>query len=383
MCGLCFAGLLAARFVGFSNLALVPLAGGLVILLWMLWVDPPLDSHHRPARSPTPSAACSSAGRWRSSCGAGPSGRCGRSARSASCFALTIAWELGEWVARSRPDTDLIPNKRDSAIDIAFGTLGGAPERPGARCCPSGRRDRLSRVGSLDGRVIAIAGAAGGLGPVVAERLADAGATLALTDRDQGRLDEVVADLALAEERVDARVADLLDEADTGGWAQAIEERFGRVDGLLHLVGGWKGGEPIATAPLEDYEWLHDLLVRTVIHTTRAFYDALAGSEHGRFVLVSSSQAQSPGGTNAAYGATKAAAESWTLALADAFRGADSAATANIVVVNAIVTPRMRAESPDKPFKTFTSAEEIAAALEFVCSDAARKMNGKRLPLYP
>ena len=120
---------------------------------------------------------------------------------------------------------------------------------------------------------------------------------------------------------MDARVADLLDEADTGGWAKAIEERFGRVDGLLHLVGGWKGGEPIATAPLEDYEWLHDLLVRTVIHTTRAFYDALAASEHGRFVLVSSSQAQSPGGTNAAYGATKAAAESWTLALADAFRG--------------------------------------------------------------
>ncbi len=238
-------------------------------------------------------------------------------------------------------------------------------------------------MGSLDGRVIAIAGAAGGLGPVVAERLADAGATLALTDRDQGRLDEVVDDLGLGEERVDARVADLLDEADTGGWAKAIEERFGRVDCLLHLVGGWKGGEPIATAPLEDYEWLHDLLVRTVIHTTRAFYDALAASDHGRFVLVSSSQAQSPGGTNAAYGATKAAAESWTLALADAFRGADSAATANIVVVNAIVTPRMRAESPDKPFKTFTSAEEIAAALEFVCSDAARKMNGKRLPLYP
>ena len=43
----------------------------------------------------------------------------------------------------------------------------------------------------------------------------------------------------------------------------------------------------------------------------------------------------------------------------------------------------MRAENPDKPFKTFTSAEEIAAAIEFLCSDAAPKMNGKRLPLYP
>ncbi len=238
-------------------------------------------------------------------------------------------------------------------------------------------------MSALDGRVIAIAGAAGGLGPVVAKQLADAGATLALTDRDQGRLDEVVAGLGLADERVDAQVVDLLDEAGAIGWAKALDQRFGHVDGLLHLVGGWKGGEPLATAPLADYEWLHDLLVRTVIHTTRAFCDQLAASEHGRFVLVSSSQAQAPGGTNAAYGATKAAAEAWTLALADTFVKAESAATANILVINAIVTPRMRAESPEKAFKTFTSAEEIAAAIEFICSDAAQKMNGKRFPLYP
>ena len=130
-----------------------------------------------------------------------------------------------------------------------------------------------------------------------------------------------------------------------------------------------------------DYEWLHDLLVRTVQHTTRAFHDALAASEHGRFVLVSSTQAQSPEGTNAAYAAAKAAAESWTLALADSF--ADTAATANIIVVNAILTPRMREESPDKPFQTFTPAEQIADAIAFVCCDAAAKMNGQRLSLHP
>jgi NAD(P)-dependent dehydrogenase (short-subunit alcohol dehydrogenase family) len=238
-------------------------------------------------------------------------------------------------------------------------------------------------MGNLDGRVIAVAGAAGGLGPVVAKRLADAGASLALTDRDQGRLDGVVAELGLDDDRVDARVVDLLDPSSAADWAAALSERFGGVDGLLHLVGGWKGGDPLHTAALEDYEWLHDLLVRTVIHTTRAFYEPLAASDNGRFVLVSSSQAQSPGGTNAAYGATKAAAESWTLALADSFREAGSAATANIVVINAIVTPRMREENPDKAYKTFTSAEEIAGAIEFVCSDDGRKMNGKRLPLYP
>ena len=238
-------------------------------------------------------------------------------------------------------------------------------------------------MNSLDGRVIAIAGAAGGLGPVVASRLADAGATLALTDRDQARLDTLVADLNLDESRVDARVVDLLDEDAARGWADALAERFGGVDGLLHLVGGWKGGDPLSTTPLADYEWLHDLLVRTVIHTTRAFYERLAASEHGRFVLVSSSQAQAPGGTNASYGATKAAAEAWTLALADSFREAGSAATANILVINAILTPAMREANPDKPYKTFTSVEEIAEGLAFICSDAARKMNGKRFPLYP
>ena len=238
-------------------------------------------------------------------------------------------------------------------------------------------------MSALEGRVIAVAGAGGSLGPVVARRLADAGASIALTDIQQANLDRLIAELDLPSERVHAQVADLLDEDATRAWTGSITDHFGHVDGLMHLVGGWRGGEPLATASLADYEWLHDALVRTTIHTTRAFYDALAASDHGRFVLVSSSQAQDPDGTNAAYGATKAAAESWTLALADSFREAGSAATANILVINAIVTPQMRVDSPEKAFETFTSTEEIAGAIEFICSDEARKMNGKRLPLYP
>ncbi len=238
-------------------------------------------------------------------------------------------------------------------------------------------------MGALDRRVITIAGAGGGLGPAVAQRLADDGAILALTDRDQERLDALVSELGLGEDRIDARVVDLLSEEAAKDWAGALTERFGRIDGLLHLVGGWRGGEPLATAPLEDYTFLHDLLVRTVIYTTRAFHDSLAASENGRFVLVSSAQAQKPDGTNAAYGATKAAAESWTLALADSFRKAESAATANIVVVNAILTTQMREDNPDKPYRTFTSVEDLADALAFVCSDAGGKMNGKRFELHP
>jgi NAD(P)-dependent dehydrogenase (short-subunit alcohol dehydrogenase family) len=234
-------------------------------------------------------------------------------------------------------------------------------------------------MNDLTGRVVAIAGVAGGLGPSVAERLAATGATIAATDVRQDAIDEVGARLGLPVERWDGRAVDLLDEEAARGWCAALVERFGRVDALAHLVGGWRGGQPLHEAPLSDWALLHDLLVRTVQHTTRAFHDALLSSEHGRFVLVSSKQAQAPTDANAAYAAAKAAAEAWTLALADGFEGAR--ATANVIVVDAILTPAMRAESPDEEFPTFTPAEHIAAGIEFLLSDEAGKMNGQRLAL--
>jgi NAD(P)-dependent dehydrogenase (short-subunit alcohol dehydrogenase family) len=233
----------------------------------------------------------------------------------------------------------------------------------------------------LDGHVIAIAGAAGGLGPSVATRLADAGATVALADVDQERADDVARGLGLPDDRVDARAVDLLDEKAANGWAADLTERFGRIDGLLHLVGGWRGGDPIESFDLSDYEFLHDLLVRTVQLTTRAFHPALTSGERGTFVLVSAAAAQKPEGTNAAYASAKAAAEAWTLALADSFEG--TPATANVVVVNAILTPAMREKSPDKDFPTFTPAEQIADAMVFLCSHSATRMNGQRLSLHP
>lgn len=231
----------------------------------------------------------------------------------------------------------------------------------------------------LQDRVIAIAGVGGGLGPLVAQRLAAEGATVAGNDRHQETLDALAADLDLPPERWDGRTVDLLDEEAARGWCEALVERFDRVDGLVHLVGGWRGGQPLHEEPLSDWELLHDLLIRTVQHTTRAFHDQIAAGSRGRFVLVSAKQAQAPSNANAAYAAAKAAAEAWTLALADGFE--PGGATANIIVVDAILTPQMREENPGKEFPTFTPAEDVAAAIAFLCSDEAGKMNGQRLPL--
>jgi NAD(P)-dependent dehydrogenase (short-subunit alcohol dehydrogenase family) len=231
-------------------------------------------------------------------------------------------------------------------------------------------------AGSLDGRVVAVAGGAGNLGPTVVRRLADDGARACVCGRDREGLEALAADIPTP---IETDVVDLLDPLATKAWATDLAARHdGRVDGLVHLVGGWRGGKPIEEAPLEDWDFLSPLLVRTLQHATQAFAPVLLESG-GRFVLVSSSQAQTPTHPNAVYAAAKAATETWALALADRFKG--SGATANMVVVGAIATPEMREESPDKDFSTFTPAEEIADAIAYLCSDAAASMNGQRVTL--
>ncbi len=229
---------------------------------------------------------------------------------------------------------------------------------------------------ALDGRVIAVAGGTGNVGPTVVRRLAAAGARTCVCGRDRGSLDELAAEI---ESPIDTDVVDLLDATATRSWADDLASRHGHVDGLVQLVGGWRGGTPIEEAPLEDWDVLSTLLVRTLQHATQAFTPHLIASGHGRFVVIGAGQASAPTHPNASYAAAKAAADTWTLALADRFKGTGS--TANIVVVGAILTPAMRAESPDKDFSTFSPAEEIADAIAYLCSDDAASMNGQRLTL--
>jgi NAD(P)-dependent dehydrogenase (short-subunit alcohol dehydrogenase family) len=233
---------------------------------------------------------------------------------------------------------------------------------------------------SLDGKVVAIAGAGGSLGPIVSGHLAERGARLALAERTPELARSCAESLGVDEERCDTYAVDLLDPEATHGWAEHVASKFGGVDALVHLVGGWRGGKPIPEAAIEEeYGFLHGLLVRSVQTASCAFLPHLA-ARAGRFVIVSSIQAQMPTSTNAAYATAKAGAEAWTLALADELAGAGG--TANIVVVNAIVTPQMRAENPDKPYTNFTDASQIAEGIAFLLDESGSKMNGQRLSLH-
>lgn len=239
--------------------------------------------------------------------------------------------------------------------------------------------------GALDGAVIAVAGAGGPAGRAALLRLAEAGATVVGADNDPERLAEVVdaARYAHGGATVTGETVDLLDPDSTRAWADRTEEEFGHVDGMVHLVGGWRGSKTFTKTELGDWDLLEKLLVRTVQHTSLAFHEALQRSDRGRYVLVSAAGASSPTAGNAAYSAAKAAAEAWTLAMADYFRKAGGeqgpTSAAAILVVKALVHDAMRAERPNAKFAGFTDVRDLAEAVAGVWDKPAAEVNGNRL----
>ncbi|MFI6051847.1 SDR family NAD(P)-dependent oxidoreductase [Streptomyces violascens] len=243
--------------------------------------------------------------------------------------------------------------------------------------------------GPLNGAVIAVAGAAGPAGRAALLRLAEAGAVVVGSDQDAARLAEAVdaARYAHGGATVTGDTVDLLDLQATRDWADRIQKDFGRIDGMVHLVGGWRGSSSFPETDLADWDFLEKLLIKTVQHTSLAFHDALLRSDRGRFVLVSQSGAHKPTANNAAYNAGKAAAEAWTLALGDAFRKAGGedgpSAAAAILVIKALVHDAMRAERPNAKFAGFTDVKELADAIAGVWDRPAQEVNGQRLWLTP
>lgn len=246
-----------------------------------------------------------------------------------------------------------------------------------------------SGSGALEGAVVAVAGAAGPAGRATLLRLAEAGATVVASDANAARLAEAVdaARYAHGGATVTGDTVDLLDLGAARDWADKTEKEFGRIDGLVHLVGGWRGSKTFADTDLADWTLLEKLLIRTVQSTSLAFQDGLQRSDRGRYLLISAAGASNPTAGNAAYAASKAAAEAWTLALADAFRkaGGDEGprSAAAILVVKALVHDAMRAERPNAKFAGFTDVKELADAIAGVWDRPAPEVNGKRLWLTP
>ena len=227
--------------------------------------------------------------------------------------------------------------------------------------------------------VVLITGATGPVGRAAAARFAADGARLALVGTDPGRLGAVVRDLGLPEDRVLPVPGDLRDGETARAVAGAVEARFGRIDVLLHLVGGWTGGTAVVDLDPDEVARMLDQHLWTTLHVVQAVVPGMVARGSGRVLAVSSPLAANPGPRGAGYAMAKAAEEVLLRSLARETAG--TGVTANLLVVRAIDAKHERETAPSSRNAAWTTPEEAAEALAFLASPAAAAITGVRIPL--
>jgi NAD(P)-dependent dehydrogenase (short-subunit alcohol dehydrogenase family) len=226
-------------------------------------------------------------------------------------------------------------------------------------------------------RVAMVTGATGGLGRVLVPDLAADGWDLALVGSSAARLEALASELGLDAEHSTTIEANLREQRAAVAAVEAAYERFGRVDALAHLVGGWTGGMHVGRSPDDPYRDMIDQHFWTSLNVVRELAPRMVDAGFGRIAAVSSPMAGSPDAGMSAYGVGKAAQETLFAALAQEVAG--SGVTVNVVRVRAIDTAAGEGGSE----KTYaTTPAEISAAIRYLFSDPARVVNGDRIGLH-
>ena len=218
-------------------------------------------------------------------------------------------------------------------------------------------------------QTVVLTGASGNLGRAVAAAFEERGANLVLLDRRAGPGD--AKHLALAVDLLDAQAVQAAVD-------QAIA-RFGRVDVLCNIAGGFRMGSPVHETSAEDWNFLLDLNARTVLNTARAVVPRMLAAGGGKIVNVGAYAAQKGAAQMGAYIASKSAVIRLTESMAAELRS--RGINVNCVLPTIIDTPENRAAMPDADPRRWVAPRELAEVIVFLASDAARAIHGAAIPV--
>jgi NAD(P)-dependent dehydrogenase (short-subunit alcohol dehydrogenase family) len=225
----------------------------------------------------------------------------------------------------------------------------------------------------MKGKVALVTGANGGLGTYVTQALLDAGATVVGLSRKIRQSD-------FTSPSFTALPAEISTVAGAKSAVDAIVARFGRLDILIHTVGGFAGGQSIAETDDATFQRMFDMNLNSAFYLLRAAIPVMRQTANGRIVAIGSRAALEPGAGVGAYSASKAALVS--LIRTVAVENKDAGITANVILPGTMDTPTNRKFMPNADFSKWVRPASVASLIVWLVGDAGKDVNGAVIPVY-
>lgn len=232
-------------------------------------------------------------------------------------------------------------------------------------------------MSTFSDKVVVITGAAGGLGQSVAGYFRRAGAELALVDFSEELLQKVFPE---SDEGNEILVAcDLTNKESTSEAFAKIIKRFGRIDVLANIAGGFVMGEAVHETSDATWNFLFNLNTRSIVNTAAVTVPVMLKQGGGKIINVSAASSQKGVGQMGAYIASKSAVSRLTESMADELRGKNI--NVNCIMPSIIDTPANRKSMPGADYSKWVKPDDLASVVGFLASDASVAVHGAGIPV--
>ena len=225
----------------------------------------------------------------------------------------------------------------------------------------------------MNGKVVLVTGANGGLGTHVTQAFLDAGANVVGVSRQ-------IQQAEFNSPSFTALPGEIATAAGTASVVDSIVQRFGRLDVLAHTVGGFAGGSSIAETDDATIQRMVDLNLNSTFCILRAALPAMRKTGNGRIIAIGSRAALEPGAGVGAYSASKAAMVS--LIRTVALENKDAGITANVILPGTMDTPANRKSMPNSDFSKWVQPATVASLIKWLASESGKDVNGAVIPVY-
>src|SRR5215469_9468154 len=222
-------------------------------------------------------------------------------------------------------------------------------------------------------KVVLITGAKGGLGSFVTQRFLSAEAKVIGSSRSISQDD-------FPQPNFTPLPVDFTKPGAVRDAVESIVRRFGRLDALVHVLGGFAGGQTIAETDDATWDQMRDLNLTAAFYVLRAAIPHLRKSRRGRIVVIGSLTATEPHAGLAAYVTFKTALT--TLVRTVALENKDVGLTANVILPGTMDTPANRKAIRGADFSKWVQPANVASLVLWLAGDAAKEITGAAIPIY-